>query len=77
MTEWQDVSGQGIYGFTPQDLALIGLNDVAYVRAAKSDDGAVAWVIHAADGTPIAVMDDRETAFAAIIQNDMEPLSAH
>lgn len=72
MTELQD-----IFELTSRDLALVGLNDVAYVRAIKSDDGAVAWAIHAADGTPIAVVDDRETAFAAIIQNDMEPLSAH
>ncbi|CAO3351611.1 DUF1150 family protein [Azospirillum sp. 11R-A] len=59
-----------------QDFASFGLGDVAYVRPVEMD-GAAAFAIHAADGTPLSVVADRELAFAAIVQNDMEPVSVH
>ncbi|MDJ0949422.1 MAG: DUF1150 family protein [Alphaproteobacteria bacterium] len=62
---------------TPQDFAVLGLNDVAYVKSVKDKDGKTVYAVHAADGSEMAVLDDREVAFAAIRQNDMEPLSAH
>ncbi|MEE8532323.1 MAG: DUF1150 family protein, partial [Alphaproteobacteria bacterium] len=33
--------------------------------------------IHAADGTVLGVTVDRDTAFAAARQNDLEPVSVH
>ncbi|MBP2300164.1 hypothetical protein J2850_002870 [Azospirillum picis] len=59
-----------------QDFASFGLGDVAYVRPVEVD-GVAAFAIHAADGTPLSVVDGRELAFAAIVQNDMEPVSLH
>ncbi len=61
---------------SPQDFASFGLGDVAYVRPVEMD-GTAAFAIHAADGTPLSVVADRDLAFAAIIQNDMEPVSVH
>ncbi|PWC34287.1 DUF1150 family protein [Azospirillum sp. TSO35-2] len=61
---------------SPQDFASFGLGDVAYVRPVEVD-GTAAFAIHAADGTPLSVVADRDLAFAAIIQNDMEPASVH
>jgi hypothetical protein len=58
------------------DLASLGLQEVAYVKAV-STDGGVAYAVHAADGTEIAVMADRDIAFAAIRQNDLRPFSVH
>jgi hypothetical protein len=40
-------------------------------------DGAGAFAVHAANGTQIAVMADREVAFAVVRQHDMEPVSVH
>lgn len=63
--------------FTVQDLAVWGVNDVAYVKAVHKEDGSWLYAIHAADGTQMASMNDRETAFAAVRQNELEPVSVH
>ncbi len=59
-----------------QDLALLGVQQVAYVRRVVEEDQ-VAWSIHAANGTQIGVADERDVAFAAVKQHDLEPLSVH
>ncbi len=58
------------------DFALWGMEDVAYIRFA-SVDGKKGWAIFAADGSAIGVAAERELAFAAARQNDLEPLSVH
>lgn len=59
-----------------QDFAAFGLHEVAYVKrvdvAAESG-----YAIHAADGTRLSLMEDREVALITIRRNDMEPMSAH
>ena len=62
--------------FTAQDLAAWGVNDVAYIKSITSDE-ALKYAIHAADGTQMAIMNDRSTAFAAVRQNNLEPVSVH
>ena len=59
-----------------QDLAVLGLADMAYVKRVIID-GENAYSIHAADGTAIAIMDDREVAFATVRQHELEPVSVH
>ena len=71
------VSTEKFQQMSSGDFAAFGLSHIAYVRPIKTDDGEVAFAIHAADGRPVAVMADREVAFAAIRQNDLEPVSAH
>lgn len=63
-------------GLSPRDFAAFGLNHIAYVRPAKVD-GVDGFAVHAADGTPLSVLADRDVAFAAVRQNDMEPFSVH
>lgn len=58
------------------DLAALGLQEVAYVKPVVVEGG-TAYAVHAADGTEIAVMADRDIAFAAIRQNDLRPVSVH
>jgi hypothetical protein len=58
------------------DLAALGLQEVAYVKPVFVEGG-TAYAVHAADGTEIAVMADRDIAFAAIRQNDLRPVSVH
>ena len=59
-----------------QDFRALGLAQLAYVKAIKAD-GRIAYSVHAADGTEIAVMADRAIACAAVRQHDLEPLSVH
>ncbi len=61
---------------TVADLATWGVDHLAYVRPVDVD-GEAAFAIHAADGRPLAVVRDRDTAFAAALQNDLEPLFVH
>jgi hypothetical protein len=62
--------------FTPREFAVLGLQDVAYVKRVTLND-APAFAICAADGTQIAVVVDYQVALATIRQHDLEPLSVH
>ncbi len=59
-----------------RELAILGLNELAYVTQVVVDRRH-AYSIHAADGTIIDVTDDRDVAFAAARQHDLEPVSVH
>jgi hypothetical protein len=61
---------------TPAQWASSLLNQVAYIKPVEAD-GAVAYAIHAADGTQLGLSADRETAFAAVRQHELEPMSVH
>lgn len=59
-----------------RELALFGMQDLAYVKQVLVNE-VVGYAIHAADGTQIAVLPDRDLAFATVRQHDLEPLSVH
>jgi hypothetical protein len=59
-----------------RELALFGMQDLAYVKPVVVD-GASAFAVHAADGTQVTVLSNREVALATIRQHDLEPLSVH
>ncbi len=65
-----------ILRFTTRGFEALGLEKLAYVKPVKVD-GRTAYAVHAADGTEIAVMSDREVARAAIRLHDLEPVSVH
>ena len=59
------------------DFEMLGMDHVAYVKNLGSDQ-TPRFGVYAANGTEIALMDaDREVTFAAVRQNDMEPVSVH
>ena len=58
------------------DLAMFGVQDIAYVKPVVVD-GNAGYAIHAADGTQMAVIADRDIAFAVVRQNELEPVSVH
>lgn len=60
-----------------QEFAALGLQSVAYIKPKSLENGRVRYAIHSADGNEIAVVADRELAFATVRQNEMEPLSVH
>lgn len=61
---------------TDQDLSILGIEDLAYIKPVtiKGDE---LFAVHAADGTEMAVIADRDVAFAAVRQHSMEPVSVH
>jgi hypothetical protein len=61
---------------TVEQLAGLGVSQIAYVKPVMMN-GTVAFAIHAADGTPMAMVDDRDLAVAAIRQHEMLPTLVH
>ena len=61
---------------TAQELAMLGIQDVAFVKPVVVE-GETRYAIHAADGTQMAVVPNRDVAFAVVRQNDLEPVSLH
>ncbi|HTW53608.1 MAG TPA: DUF1150 family protein [Stellaceae bacterium] len=61
---------------TATDLAMLGMQNIAYVKAVVVD-GTTGYAIHAADGTQMALTGDRDIAFAVVRQNELEPVSVH
>ena len=61
---------------SPDVFARLGMPSLAYIKPVLIE-GAEAWEVHAADGTQIALMTDRDVAAAACRQHEMEPVSVH
>jgi hypothetical protein len=59
-----------------RELALFGMQDLAYIKAVVVD-GTTGYAVHAADGTQIAMLSNREVAFVTVRQHDLEPVSVH
>jgi hypothetical protein len=58
------------------ELLTFGLNDLAYLKPA-SVNGQSVYAIHAADGSQLAFVANREVGFAAMQQHELEPVSLH
>ncbi len=61
---------------SPEDPGRLGVAQIAYVKPVLVN-GAVAFAIHAADGTPMAVAETPDVAFAAILQHELMPALVH
>lgn len=59
-----------------QDFVTLGVNVVAFVKPVRVDSQK-GFAICAADGRQMAVVGDHDQAVAAILQNDLEPVSVH
>ena len=59
-----------------EQLARLGVSQIAYVKSV-SVDGNTAYAIHAADGTPMALSEDRDIAIAAVKQHEMIATLVH
>jgi hypothetical protein len=67
---------ESIRNISSRELAVFGMQDLAYVKPVVVN-GVTAFAVHAADGTQVAVLPDREIALATVRQHDLEPLSVH
>ena len=59
-----------------REFALLGMNDMAYVKRVVVNDE-VKYGIYSADGTQLALAPSEEFAYATIRQNDLEPVTVH
>jgi hypothetical protein len=59
-----------------EQLAKLGVAQIAYVKPVIVN-GEHGFAIHAADGTAMAIADDRDVAVAAIQQHEMHAVSVH
>lgn len=59
------------------DLAVLGLQGVAYVRPFETPEGVGIFAIHAADGTRLALAATEAQALSAIREHELEPVSLH
>jgi hypothetical protein len=68
---------EGIKHLSQRELGLLGMQDVAYVKRVIDGGGGEAFAVHAADGTQIAVLANRDLAVVVVQQHDREPVSVH
>jgi hypothetical protein len=69
-------AAQDIRNITAQDLAVLGLQDMAYLRSVTFE-GTAGYGIFTADGTQVAFAPTRALAEAAVRQHELEPVSVH
>lgn len=65
-----------IHHISAAQLGSLGMDEIAFVKPVMTESG-LAFAIHAADGTPMALASDALLAAAVIIQNDMTPSLVH
>ncbi len=63
-----------IRSLTPQDMLMLGIKDIAYIKDIEVD-GESAVGLFAANGKPLAVTADREAAVATAWQNGLAPMT--
>ena len=63
----REISGAEIIASTP----------VAAARGLQIDPDQTLYAVHSADGERLAVVTDREAAFAAAVAHELEPVSVH
>ena len=56
---------------------ILADTQVAETRDLAIDPETLLYAVHGADGERLAVMMDRETAFAAAVAHELEPVSVH
>lgn len=61
---------------SPQDLASLGVDQIAYVKPVEVEQE-LRFAVHTADGTGVTMFPSLELAHLAIRQNDLEPVSVH
>lgn len=64
------------HGSTPLDLSRLGLSEFAYIRRALVNDVPM-WTIHSAAGDPLGAAETFDLAWAAVRQNDLQPVRVH
>ncbi|MDR0406809.1 MAG: DUF1150 domain-containing protein [Holosporales bacterium] len=62
---------------TPQELALLGVTNIAYIKLIRLDKMKEGFSLHAADGTTIGFSASQDMALCAARRNNLIPQSLH
>lgn len=62
---------------TPEALGTLGLPMIAYVKPIELGQGQKGFGIFSANGEQVGVAPTRETAFIAVRQHELHPVSVH
>ena len=65
-----------VHAITTEQLQRLGVSQIAYVKPI-SLNGTTMFAIHGADGSPMALAEDRNLAVAAIMQHEMVAALVH
>lgn len=66
-----DTTAELLKNLSAQDFLTFGMHDIAYIRQVYID-GRDGFAVHAADGTPLSVLDSFDEAQQIILHNDLE-----
>ena len=64
-------------GLSVKDFAALGVRQVAYVKLVALPEDRTAYVVHAADGTPLSVHEDGAAAIQTALHNELSPVTLH
>ncbi len=56
---------------------ILGATQVQQVQGFSLDPDQTLYALHSADGSRLAVLTDRQTAFAAALAHELAPVSVH
>ena len=76
MSKPEHGNAASIDGFSRQDMAILGLDSLAYVKPVHVD-GVLAYAIHSADGRQLGIAPNCDMAFAAVRSHELEPVRVH
>lgn len=69
-----EMGRQVLRNLSVQDFLAFGLNQIAYIKQVNVM-GRKAYTLNNADGSPLVVMENIETAMLTARQNDLEPVT--
>ena len=75
-TDVLNLENSNLKTISSQDFLEFGIEHVAYVRSIDVESG-TAYAIHAANGTPLSVMDTLDEALTMIHHNDLDTVALH
>lgn len=76
MTNNESLIFKQLREISAQDFLALGKEQVAYVRPVEID-GKQAFAVHAADGTPIIVLENYKSAIHLLAREEMFPATLH
>ncbi|MDA1100872.1 MAG: DUF1150 family protein [Proteobacteria bacterium] len=66
----------GLRTLSSEGLAMLGTDQLAYIRAQKVK-GQTIYMVHGANGQELAGFDNNASALAACLQHDLEAVGLH
>ena len=65
---------RGLRSSSTEDLALLGIDQLAYIRSHKVN-GVAIYVVYGANGQELAGFDNYSAAMTACYENELEPIA--